>query len=387
MSNRVEQAATYSIEVLTPEGDNNLINDITEFFSLDYILAYHTVTKLTLIVPNNSSNVKIRKDTRLAVMREIPGLSPYLHGGTIWFVRWINTTIDVITIIAYSSLYLFGSPGGFGSGRVAAYKDGNAKAFLSGSSDDIMKTIIRDNYLAASISTDRVIDDTQAGVDLTAYLSVAPNDGIGVSIDKSFSMQPILPLLRDIHFSSVELGTATFFNLQSSIASEMTFVTTITTPNTDRRDTTANPVIFEDDSESLTNVSLTEDWTREASAGIAGGRFLDEGRDYGTAVNDSIIQSSPFGYREVLRNASYAKDDSNTLSDEAKSIINEFKMTESLSAQMVNLPGQRLGVDFKFGDMVTVVAFGRKFDPIISPIRMSIANGNENITTILRNLS
>ena len=82
---------------------------------------------------------------------------------------------------------------------------------------------------------------------------------------------------------------------------------------------------------------------------------------------------------EIFKNASN-ETNANRLSDYARETYNKYKYTKTITGQLIETKSMRYGIDFGFGDALTVEAYGYYADCIVKAIAVQLdENMNENV--------
>jgi len=380
----VATGAGYDICIMNSAG--TVLKWIPDFMALQYVRTVNDVGYISLTLDNETAVGVVGLDYRIAVWRRIPGVATfaYIDTKTIFFMRRWTKTQSVTIIEGFSATYLLGNQIG-NTGRILAYDADSAFATYSGAADDVLKQIVRDNYTAIDASRD--IGTGTSGVDLSAYLTVASNRAEAPSIDKAASRRNVLRTLQEICDTSAQLGTPLYFDIETDPGQgSLKFVTTITCRSTDRSTGTGDgSVVFDPDDGGVTDLSITFDYENAASAAVAAGLGKETDRLVGTSTDSSRINMSAFAYREVFRNAAFMDADSQDIvDDEAAAMLYEFRPRVSLTGSIIGNESLVYGRDWKFGDKVSVNAFGAIYDAHIATVAVSVENNEEGIQVRIR---
>lgn len=366
-------SAGYSVYLSTPTGVR--LADASSFLKLEYARTVNSVGALTLTLPGgfNVQNI-IAPDGRIEVWRRLPSGREYLDTDTVWFIQSVTYDIDdegtrTIVISADSGLFLLKDPG-----RIVNDYAGSAASTKTDQADDMLKAIVREQA-GASASAART---------LSAYLSVAADTGSAPSISKAFAWRPVLTVLQEIAQASFEAGTYLAFDIVSPTPDSLEFQTFVGQRGVDHRfPGGVNPVLLGPDMGNMGATSLTKDWRDEATYAKAGGSGEDSGRLVATYLDSARAAASPFRYRETFVQATNT-DGAAALEDEAASAVRAGRPRVVLQGKIASTPDTQYGVNWSWGDFVTIQAFGQQLDARVDAIKVSVTPDSEDIEAIVR---
>ena len=253
--------------------------------------------------------------------------------------------------------------------RILAYAAQTSYTDKTDQVDDMMKAIVRENL--GSLVTDAERNMTADG------LSVQSDVGLGPSETRSFSYKNVLTTLRDLSEISRTDGTEVFFSIEPTGAASFEFRTQIQQPGYDRR----GKMIFSRDFGNLGWAQYQRDWSDFGNLVYAAGQGDGLSREIVTAYLDP---TEPSGlYRtEVFKDA---RNDGFTamLTAAAAAAVQEARVVQHFSGEALNAPRSMYGLDWGFGDYVSVSFRGRQFDAIIRATTVSMRNQQESISAML----
>lgn len=264
--------------------------------------------------------------------------------------------------------------------RVVAYKAGTAGADKTDYLDDMMKAVVYDN-LGAGASDARNIA-TAFGLTIAADLSDAPN------ATKAFSYENVLTVLQSLADTSAGQASSPvelFFNVAcDGYASNETptfqFRTFTGQPGRDRTDGGGNnaPIIFSLDNANIDNVHYQRVFSEEANYIYAGGNGLEDDRNVQEASDSTRIGESPINRCEMFVSASHV-DDADVV-QVAYEALNDNRPTRKLTCTLLDTETARYGVDWEWGDKVTVEHGEGSFDEVVRVVEVSVQNKKEIIS-------
>lgn len=262
--------------------------------------------------------------------------------------------------------------------RIVAYYAGSAQAYMSGNADDVMKEIVRDNFVdnadySGTPNPARDVDDYG--------LSVASNDSAGASLEMGFSWRIVLNTLQDLQASSRAAGTEAFFGIVPLTETTMEFRTWTGQPGNDRTADGNSPIVFSPEWGNLRKPSIRYDYTKSANYIYAGGRGEESNRVIGTASDGNRAGVSVFGRREAFARASRATSQTAAV-DVAENELALSRPKLILSGELLDTPLTPYGGSgWRVGDRVTVRYAGYEVNTIVRSVRVKVnADGRETIT-------
>ena len=258
--------------------------------------------------------------------------------------------------------------------RIVNYYAGSTYSDKSGYADDIMKAIVRENLGASSTDTSR---------DLSSYNFIVSGDiSNGASISRAFSYDNVMSALQSIAESSRQAGTDLYFSVDPVPTDGgnigWRFITKIGQLGQDRRiGYTDNAVVFSDQNGRISEPDYQIDYAAEATYAVGGGAGIGIDRDIQTATGTRIGRS-PWSRREIFVDARMEQD-SASVANKADAGLNASRPFASFRCVIADTPVSRYGIDWGFGDRITVEYDGQAFDAIIKQVRISITPQGEAI--------
>jgi hypothetical protein len=214
--------------------------------------------------------------------------------------------------------------------------------------------------------------------------SVTPDTSAAPSITKAFAWRRVLDVLQDIAAASAENGTYLAFDIVSPTPDTLQFQTFIGARGVDRRLNGGNaPVILSPETRTLLQPALRYDFRDEITYARAGGSGEGAARLLGEYLDSARAGASPFRRRERFVDAR-TTDGTAGLTDEAESAVRLGRPRVIVSGRIGQTPALRYGIDWGWGDYVTVQAFGRQVDARISAITVDVSPRGETIAAVVR---
>jgi hypothetical protein len=258
------------------------------------------------------------------------------------------------------------------SRRIVAYAAGTAYADKTDQADDMLKALAYENLGAGATDTTR----TQSGFTDAADLAA------GVSVTKAFAWRNMLRVFNDITAASATGGTDVYWWVDYDPETQATLLQTKTGyPGQDRTEGSTNsPAIFGVEWGNLSAPSLELDYTEEITHAYAGGQGEGSDRVTGTASDTTRSGRSIFGRREAFADARMCTTAAG-VTDAADSLLHEGRARLRFRGALLDSPQARYGVDWNFGDQVTITYRGYQFSAIVKTVEISInAMGREFVS-------
>ena len=362
--------ATY-IDVATPQGVR--VAQMNDFIELNYARTVNDIGVMVLDVDFNTDRSLFRKDGRLGIWRQPAGGALGLEFDTIWFVRNVRRRRTSkgeqrLSITAVSALYLL-------TGRIIAYNAGSAYAAKAAvEADDMIKEFVYENLGAGATDTARRWN---------TLVTIAADETLGTAVDKACARRDLLLVCQEVASQSQQLGYPVYFDIICPTYGTLEFRTWINQRGADRRASSDNPLILSPEMGAIADSEYEEDYISEATYVYAGGQGEEDLREIATAEDTARSGSSPFGRREIFRDARQGAT-GDSLTAEAEAALYDRRPRRIYTASLVDTEQVKYGRDWRWGDRVTVQDFGEAFDCEITSIQVNIANGRETVRAALR---
>lgn len=360
----------------------NRLADASNFLLLEYSRVVNGVSTAKLTLPGNfNTQYIINPDGRLEIWRKLDSGREYLDTDTIWIIKKVTQKIEAsglqtIVIEADTPLCVLREPG-----RFVKFFAGEAEStYAAAPADDQIKQVAREN-----IGT---LAQTSASFsrDLSAYISIDPDLGLGASVAKSFAWRDCLKVMQEFADASTTSGTYIAFDIVADTPTTLTFRTFAQQRGVDHRFPGGiNPVLISPEMGNLGEVVFSQDYRTEATYVLAGGKGDNTERMLGAANNSTQVGQSPFGLREYFKDATQY-DSTTGLQAEAEATLRSMRVKTLFQGRLIDMPDSRYGVDWAWGDFVTAQAFGQLIDCRIDAVSVSVKPGTnyERIDAWLR---
>jgi hypothetical protein len=258
------------------------------------------------------------------------------------------------------------------SRHIVAADAGSAAADKTDYADDMMCEVV-DEQFGSGAGTGRALETTW-------NLSIQGDVGAGPSITKAFSRRNVLAVLQDIAAESEQRGTPLYFGLRPKVLSSgklgYTFRAVTGQWGMDRSTESSNPTMLGTAFDNVSEPVYTDDATEEGNYVYVGGGGLETERTI-TEVSDTVaIGASPINRREIFVDARTSAD--GALEGIGKAALTENAVAKTFTCKIKDVRKARYGVDWEFGDKVTVGAFGMEFTGLVRAVRAGVTVGGED---------
>jgi len=340
-----------------------LLNDTLH--ELEYVRVVNDYGAILVTLNGYIDSALLQKDRQIQVWRRPPGGSLALDA--LGFLRWWSLESDGGERFTVLKAY---DPNELLTRRIVAYDADDAKASFSDNADDGMKDIFNENFIGGVTDTDR----SWAANDLT----VQGDLGAGVSMEKAYSWRAVPDILRDVNEASRTDGTEVFFGVvvtgvDANNKPALEFQTWVGQPGQDRTQSGGSPVIFGEDWGNLLDPVLEFDYREEVNYVYVAGQGEGANRETAEVSDTDLISGSAWGRREAFKDARHVDiGNSAELTDEANTRLAEGRPRVRFTGSLIDSPQSRYGLDWHFGDKVTVQHAGYEFDGIIRSVRVQV---------------
>lgn len=260
--------------------------------------------------------------------------------------------------------------------RIVAYASGTSQAQISSKAiDDAMKKLARENLGALATDADRDLSD--------AGLIVHYDVGAGATVTKEHAWRNVGQIVRDLAALSREQTPEILYWIRvAGIQPDGSIVLQFET-GTDylRRDfgqDSARPLRFGDAVGNVSTAALEYDYTEEVNHAYAGGMGEGSERKIAEASDMTAQRVSPWSRIEAFVDARNAADAH--VDDLADQRLAAGRPVRRFEADIIDTPAAPYGY-WNLGDRVVVAHRGVEFDALIRNVRVTGANGQENIAT------
>lgn len=362
---------SYYIDVATPQGVR--IAQMDSFLALTYARRVNDYGVMQLDLDPDTDRSLFRLDGRLGIWRQPSGGGLGLEFDTVWLVRNTKRVMTEkgerrLRITAVSALWLL-------TGRIIAYAAGSAQAKKTATdADNLLKDFVDENMGASATDTARRWD---------TLMTIAADESLGVHVDKACARRNLLLVCQEVADQCAQLGYPLYFDVICPSYGLLEFRTWTGQRGADRQASSDNPLILSPEMGTISESEYEENYLDEGTFCYAGGQGEEAAREIATASATARIGSSPFGRREIFRDARQGATGA-SLTAEAESALYAARPRRLYTAKLTDTEQVKYGRDWKWGDRVTVRDFGESFDCEISAVMVRVVDGRETIDAALR---
>ena len=263
--------------------------------------------------------------------------------------------------------------------RVIAYRSTTSQSTKTDFSDDMIKEIVRENLGASAALTEagrpRAFDPD--------HFTVAGDTSQGQSMTRSFAWRNVLNVIQEIAETSRDLGTPLFFDMVPSVGASFEFRTYVNVRGIDRTPSNIPSVVFSREYGNLTNPFLREDWRQEHNYVWGGGQGQGAARVIDPEKDTDRIFRSIWAKTEIFQDA---REESTILGVASKAFerLENSQPRLIFRGELLDTPRSRYGIDWDFGDKITVRYRGNEFYGDIRSVTVGInADGLETVSASL----
>lgn len=320
----------------------------------------------------------IQRDQIVTISRALPGAKSYLEGETLWFMtgrEWSREALQIYLQDANTILQR----------RIIAYYAQSAQASKSGPAANVIRAIIRENFGNLA----------PAGRDVSAFLAIQADDGLGATVSKDFAWRPVLDTIKEIAAASEEAGVFCGFDVVAAhspmsavsgrLAFNLEFRCFRQQRGLDHRWPGGNPpVLIGSKLGTLNNPKVSETWTGELSKVYAGGEGQGVNRLIDSATKQTRVDASIFGLIEGFRDANRVKTSAG-LQDEASTQLAARTARTIVTGSLAETEKIRYGREIRFGDFLTVSEpdAGANVDVRLNAVQIDVKREGETIAAAL----
>lgn len=353
-------------EVRWYDSTGSLQDVITAFTRLNYVKTANKIGAMELILPKGKYEFSdFTTDVVFEVWREVNGVMQ-LQGETAYFLldweMYEANRHKMIRLLAKDANFLL-------STRIVAYKAGTSEAEKDDYADDMMKEIVKEN-----IGTDADTDRQMSNFTIDGEASASEE------IEKAFAWRNVFDVCREISELATDKGTRTYFEVVRATPGNYTFKTWTSYRGSDHGASSGDVRFVGMDYGNLKNARVIESHSNQKSSLVIGGQGVESDRD---TVSYAPTESGYYRNMEVFVDARDISD-SDQLDDLKYEKYDEYNYKVTVTGELSETPGMRYGIDYNFGDVLAVEAFGHYVDCRADSVAIQAdANGNSIISVHL----
>lgn len=363
--------------------DGEILDIIRDFNSLEYTLTENDYGSLYIDLPANYPDDYFKIDDRLEVYRTVSNSIGGVEGGKPYFIRLVRIKYDethkkYLHILAYDAIHLL-------SRRIIAYPGDTSYTLKSGSADQILVAIFRENF--GDLQTD--LDGLPSSLtqrkfpDYAQHYAQPSGNAASITTD-DMSRLLVLPRMQSICEQSRNAGYYLSFDYVLQGYKDLTFTTYIGQRGANHGKDSPTQLKFSVFNQNLSYSSFEMDHTEVKNFVYAGGRGQSNNKLIETEADYNTWNLSPFNRcedwmdtdTEILQEAA----------DAAAAIVKERAAKMIFNGHITQTPECLYGLHYQWGDVITVVQDNITFDVHLSTINIKVSSDNaEEINAYARN--
>ena len=354
-------------ELWLDRDDGTRLAEIDDFESLVYNMSLHQVGACSLVLPDGFDETLLAADRRLEVWRQPSGGKLQLE--RTYFLRGLKDWTDKQGV---RRIQITGLDGNYlPSGRIIAYAAGSAQASQTGTVDNIMKEIVRDN-LGSDAAAARQVSST--------YFSVQANTSEGTTITKAFSWRNVLTVLQDLTETARAAGTTIYFDMTPVTPTVWEFRTRSGQLGQDHTYPNGIGIVLLGlEYGNLEEPTREVDWSDEITYVYCGGQGEGAARAITEVSDTTRLNRSLFGRREAFQDAR-GEDSANGRTASANARLAEGRPRVKFSGKIVDSEGTKYGLHWRFGDKLSAIYRGQQYDGVVKAVEVKVdSTGKEEI--------
>lgn len=351
---------------------------------LRYVLSCGLVGALTVTLPPEF-NDRLPKDGRIHVMRSVNGGPAQREGESCFLIRKWTFTDNYTTVTALHANHIMWR-------RCSLWAADTANSQQSGTAANVLANIWDVNFASGVTSGGGARAwDTTAGAgnstqaDISAYVPAAANTFTGLpTVDIFYPWSNVGDAIRDVCNDATLQGTYLTTEIVAPTESTFEWRIYVNQRGQDRTFASGSGLLFTEARGNLANAILTVDATEEITLAEAGGALRNQldtaAPDYGlsnrVAVDTTRMGESPFGRIEAFVDSGNATDLAMILGD-ANSGVRAGRPVVTAVGDLQETDTCIRGIDFNYGDVVTVEVRGIQYDMRLDVIEVALQGGVE----------
>lgn len=351
--------------------------------ALDYTVTCvpGAVGECVLTPPLGTDPSLFEENARIAIGRSINGRAPVIDMQAIFLVKEIEDSARrTIVRAAHANSLLFTRTINYPADSVFVQR-------AAAPADDQIKALARENLGSLISAGLRFGVETQA--DLSAFLQIAPDLGLGASVAVADCAQRLLgEVIRDLCAQSATAGTYLTTMIECVTPALLELRTYAGQRGIDRRaGVAARPLVLSEATATVENVAVIRSWRDAATFIIAGGAGDGADRLIATSFDGTRAANGPFGRVERFIESSDT-DIPAVLQGVADAALRQARETRVLTADLRDEGGATRGLHYDLGDMLTVEhpRTRQQFDARLEVVRVAVGGGQSRSQAALRSL-
>jgi len=255
--------------------------------------------------------------------------------------------------------------------------------------DDMMKEFVDEQFLTTATRLGDIYYSRSSALP-SDHFSIAPDTSQGyANMSKQSAWRFVLPILQEIAEASWNQGTRIYFDLDYVGPATFLFNTWADLRGIDRTiGTSIAPIVFSQESGNLSKPSLRFDYTEEVNFVYGGGQGQGTDREVDPENDEPRSQLSLWNRREGFQDARECPTGevpTYCIANKAFDRMQSGRPSVLFEGNLVDTPTTRFGVDWFYGDKVTVQYRGFELDGRAD--QFSVSMKEDGIETIVARVS
>lgn len=260
--------------------------------------------------------------------------------------------------------------------RIVAYAVDLPQAFQTDYADNILKDIIRENLGSSASDSNRNLSSLGLTVDVDSSMAA--------QISVTYGWQPVLDVCQKIAAASKLAGVPLYFDLEitSGVNDLMVYIfKTYTGQRGDNRVAIDN-VRFGPTHGNVSKISLSYDRTEEKNVVYGGGQGEGSERVIYTGTRPELIDDSMWNRCEAFKDSRSSETIAEITSD-VREVLEASRPKIGFTAQLRDTEYCRYGVDWNWGDLVTIEFDNQVYEARIEQVVIKVdSTGHESIDAL-----
>ncbi len=362
------------VTLYTPQGVRMLeLDNVTR---VKYARAANQIGRLVLDVP-------FRADLPRSALRRDMGVILEQDGDLVLDTRWLllgamlkdAPSGQVMSLTCVDGIDLLRR-------RIIDYDAGSSQAQKTGYLDNVLKALVRENLGSSASDTDRRLSTGVFQVQADVSGSIAISDTIFVH------RRNLLQACQDIAKRAAQTGQYLSFDVVWT-GTMYEFRTYAGWRGSDRRQSGVNPITLSLGNGSLSEITEDTDWEPEVSRMVVTASGAPNVETVVRVTSTSRASQSPFSYTEDTINASYGSTgDSSWATTLGYMGLRDRRARQVYTAKAnPDAVGFQYGVQYQYGDVIPVEAFGQIVDCRLDAVNVEWKGGAQTVDLVLRSVT
>lgn len=365
-------------EIWLSRDDGTRLMLLDQVVAFEYAISLHQIGACVLELPGSFAKTFLGIDNRLEIWRA--PADGVLRLERVYLIRRVVDRTDQDGV---RTLVVMGVDGNhLLRRRHVVYPADSSQTEKFDYADDMVREIVYEN-LGAGVPGGAEARSFPAG-----HFSIGPEHSNAVIMKKGFAWRNVLTVCQDIADAAYAQGTPFYWHVADISPEKWEFQTYSGQPGIDHTwPDGQNPVLLGLEYGNLAEPVLDEDYTDEVTAAYACGQGEGRYRVYFLAEDTARSGRSLFGRYEGLQDARNEATDDGVLA-EAYQLLQAGRPRRTFGGRIIETPGTRYGVHWRWGDRVTATYDGATFEAMIRAVRVKVSSsGRETIDARLEVLA